>query len=136
MPYREIPAVLAAADVLVVPRPESRSGRFGFPSKLPEYLALGRAVVASDVGDQARVVRHRENGLVVTPGSAAALVEALRSLADPDLRRRLGEAGRRSAVEELCWDRVGERLQAFLTGLVGPATATAGGEPAAPASTP
>ena len=121
--YGEIPDVLAAADVLVVPRPRSRSGHYGFPSKLPEYLALGRAVVASNVGDQARVVRHDDNGLVVAPGSATELAAALRSLADPDLRRRLGEAGRRAAVDELSWSRVGERLQAFLFGLTRPAAA-------------
>lgn len=131
--YDEIPAVLAAADVLVVPRPESRSGRFGFPSKLPEYLALGRAVVATDVGDQARVVRHQDNGLVVAPGSATELAAALRSLADPERRRRLGAAGRLSAVEELSWERVGERAQAFLAGLAGPRPATAAAASAEPA---
>ena len=111
--------------MLVVPRPESRSGRYGFPSKLPEYLALGRAVVATDVGDQARVVRHDDTGLVVAPGSAAELAAAIGSLADPDLRRRLGDAGRRAAVDELSWRRVGRRLDAFLAGLVRPAAAAA-----------
>ncbi len=118
VPYAEIPAILGGADTLVVPRPDSRSGRYGFPSKLPEYLALGRPVVVTDVGDQARVVRDGDNGLVVPAGSVGALARALGSLADPELRRRLGGAGRRSAVDQLSWDHVGQRLQTFLGSLV------------------
>lgn len=118
VPYERVPEVLGRADVLVVPRPDCRSARFGFPSKLPEYLALGRAVVVSRVGEQGRVVRDGENGLVVPPGSAVALAEALRRLSDEALRRRLGAAGRESAEMELSWDAVGRRLQAFLDDLL------------------
>lgn len=134
VPYAEIPAVLASADVLTVPRPRCRSAHFGFPSKLPEYLALGRAVVVSDVGEQARVVRDGETGLVVPPGSAAALAVALKRLADPQLRHRLGKAGRREAETRLSWQQVGRRLQAFLQRIVALRSADGrlSGEPAMP----
>ena len=118
VPYAEVPALLARADVLTVPRPVSRSGAFGFPSKLPEYLALGRAVVVTDLGEQPRVVRDGENGLVVAPGSAAALAAALARLADPDLRRRLGKTAREDAESRLSWERVGRQLQEFFRRLV------------------
>ncbi len=119
VPYAEIPRVLAAADVLVVPRPVSRSARFGFPSKLPEYLALGRPVVVTDVGEQARVVEHQVTGLVVAAGSVAALADALTRLRDASLRRRLATAARQAAEERLTWDRRGRQLRAFLAAQTG-----------------
>lgn len=114
VPYEEIPGLLARADVLTVPRPDCRSARFGFPSKLPEYLALGRAVVVTDVGDQPRVVRDGENGLVVPAGNAAALAAALESLGDPERRRRLAAAARREAETRLSWTSIGQALHRFL----------------------
>ena len=71
----------------------------------------------SDVGEQARVVRHGDNGLVVPPGDPAALAAVLERLADPALRRSLGEAARRYAVDRLSWRRVGRALQQFLAGV-------------------
>ncbi len=119
VPYREIPTVLAAADILVVPRPDSRSARFGFPSKLPEYLALARPVVVTDVGEQARVVEHGVTGWVVAAGSAPALTAALHRLTDAELRQRLAAAGRQAAESRLGWDRCGRRLRAFLAARAG-----------------
>ena len=116
--YGRVPEVLGRADVLVVPRPDCRSARFGFPSKLPEYLALDRAVVVTDVGEQGRVVDDGKNGLVVPPGSPAHLAAALERLSDGELRRRLAAAGRRAAEGELSWARIGARLDSFLEDLL------------------
>jgi len=63
-----------------------------------EAMLVGRPVVASDVGGLRDVVQHGYNGFVVPPGDSDALASALDKLvADPALRRRLGEAGRDSA---------------------------------------
>jgi len=116
--YERVPEALAAADVLVIPRPDHRAARYGFPSKLPEYLALGRAVVATDVGDQGRVIEHRRTGLLVEPGSPASLATALAELADPVLRQRLADAGRKLAESSLTWTVIAARLVEFLRTLV------------------
>ncbi len=112
--YDRVPALLGSQDVLVIPRPRSRTARYGFPSKLPEYLALGRPVVATRVGAQGRLIDHLENGLLIAPGSVTQLEEALLQLQDPELRRRLGEAGRAYAVSRLSWSRIGADLDRFL----------------------
>ncbi|MFQ5350664.1 MAG: glycosyltransferase [Thermoanaerobaculia bacterium] len=70
-----------------------------------------------DVGDQRRVVRDGNNGLVIPPGSPAALAAALERLADPQLRRRLGRAARHDAETRLSWEGLGEILQEFLAGI-------------------
>ena len=61
-----------------------------------EAGGCGRPVVASDVGGISDIVAPGETGLLVAPGDSPAIATAvLQLLADPDLRDRMGEAGRR-----------------------------------------
>lgn len=74
-----------------------------------EALAAGRPVVASRTGGLARIVADGETGLLVPPGDAGALADALaRLLDDPALRARLGAAGRAHALAEYALARVQE----------------------------
>jgi len=82
---------LPAFDVVALP------SRFeGFSLAILEALLARSAMVATDVGSTEEVVRDGETGLLVPPDDPTALGEGIRKLlADRDLRRRLGEAGRR-----------------------------------------
>lgn len=115
--YEAVPEALARANVLVIPRPDSRPARAGFPSKLPEYMALGKALVITDVGDQGRVVRDGESGLVVPPSSSSALAAALERLRDEPLRDRLGQTARAVAQDELSWRAATDSLLDFFVRL-------------------
>lgn len=86
----EVPSFIRAMDVAVAPYPPQE--RFYFsPLKVLEYMATGRAVVASRIGQLAELIRDANTGLLVPPGDAAALAGAVRRLAtDESLRRRLG----------------------------------------------
>nr|MDQ3936097.1 glycosyltransferase family 4 protein [Actinomycetota bacterium] len=101
----EIPAHLDACDVLVSPHiPMPDMEFFGSPTKLFEYMASGRAIVASRLGQIGDVLEDERSALLVEPGNKAALVSALdRALADPDLRSRLGAEARRDAAERHSW---------------------------------
>jgi glycosyltransferase involved in cell wall biosynthesis len=106
-------AYLGAFDVFALP------SRFeGFPLVVLEALLAQSAVVAADVGSVAEAVRHEETGLLVPPDDSAALAAALRRLfEDPDLRRRVGEQGRRLVLERFTADHMTrgfERLYAEL----------------------
>jgi glycosyltransferase involved in cell wall biosynthesis len=94
--YRDDAArVVAAADVLALP-----SWTEGLPLVVLEAMALGRPVVATTVGGTPELVLDGETGLLVPPRDVEALTAALkRVLDDGDLRRRLGEAGRRRVAE-------------------------------------
>jgi glycosyltransferase involved in cell wall biosynthesis len=89
----DLAAAYAAADVLVSP-----SAYEGFGLTLVEGMAAGLAVVADAVGGVTDIVVDGETGLLLPPGDDDALRTALADLvADPDLRARMGAAGRRRA---------------------------------------
>lgn len=88
--------LLAATDVVV-----STSSTEGFPVGLLEALALGRPVVATDVGAVREIVREGTTGMVIPAGDAPALAGAIvRLLRDPSLCRALGARGREVARTE------------------------------------
>jgi glycosyltransferase involved in cell wall biosynthesis len=78
-----------------------------------EAMACGRPVVASTAGGAPEAVADGETGLLVPPDDVAAVVRAIdRLLADPALRRRMGEAGRRRVEEYFAMDRYIDRVLA------------------------
>ena len=94
--YRDdVPALLAAADLLVLP------SRFeGLPMSVIEAMLTGLPVVAANVRGPREQVVEGQTGLLVPPGDAAALAAALARLGrDPGLRAAMGAAGRARALE-------------------------------------
>lgn len=80
---------------------------------LAAAFANGRFVIASRVGGIADVVEHGVNGLLVPPGDARALADALLAVAaDEALRERLCEGARRTAVDRLCWSKIAAEMAA------------------------
>jgi glycosyltransferase involved in cell wall biosynthesis len=102
-------AWLPAFDVWVLP------SRFeGFPLALLEALLAESAVVATDVGSVAEVVRDDETGLLVPPEDAGALAAAMRRLLrDEALRSRLGAGGRRLVLERFTADHMARSFSAL-----------------------
>lgn len=75
-----------------------------------EAMATGRAVCASRVGGLRDAVLDQETGFLFEREDSAALAECLnRLLDDPNLRRRMGEAGRRRAETEFSWNQIASR---------------------------
>jgi glycosyltransferase involved in cell wall biosynthesis len=94
VPSAEVPALLAAADVCLVPLRQVPLFATFIPSKMFEYLAAGRAVIGSMAGEAAHILSEA-GGVVVPPGDSAALADAIGALAaDPGRRQVMGEAGR------------------------------------------
>jgi glycosyltransferase involved in cell wall biosynthesis len=110
-----VPALLERATVLVLPNlPTAISTRFTSPLKLFEYMAAGRAIVASDLPALREVLTDGVNALLVPAGDAGALARAVeRLLGDPALADRLGQAAFAGA-NEFSWDRRAERLEPVL----------------------
>src|SRR5215216_6193983 len=98
----EIARLLLDADVLTAPSvPTSDGRREGIPVVLMEAMGSGVPVIASDLSGIPELVNSKLTGLLVPPRDAKSLADALeRYIKDPDLRRRLGQAGRDKVVEE------------------------------------
>jgi glycosyltransferase involved in cell wall biosynthesis len=114
VPPATVPAMLARADVLALPNPASAlSTQATSPLKLFEYMAAGRAIIASDLPAIREVLTHDVTAWLVEPGSPDAIAAGLRRLAgDPPLRERLARAAR-AGVAEYSWDRRAERLESL-----------------------
>lgn len=103
---RDVRPYLAAASVIVLP-----SWREGTPTALLEAMAVGRALIATDVPGCREVLRDGENGILVPKGDVPALATAMEQLIlDPSMRRRMGAAGRAMAELEFSADRVADGL--------------------------
>ncbi|MGR8919554.1 MAG: glycosyltransferase family 4 protein, partial [Gammaproteobacteria bacterium] len=110
----DIGGCLAAADIAV-----SASHEEGFSNAVLEYLAAGLAIVATRAGGTAEAVVDGESGLLVTPGNAAELADALVRLAgDAGLRARLGSAARERAQTRFTEERCVARYRALYAGLL------------------
>jgi colanic acid biosynthesis glycosyl transferase WcaI len=112
-PRERIPALLAAADVAVATLGMRLQG--AVPSKIYEAMASARPLLLIAEGEAARRVERAECGLTVRPGDLDGAREAwIRLASDPELRARLGAAGRQAAETTYDRGRIAERLDRFL----------------------
>jgi len=110
VPHAEVPQWLNRFDIYVA---ASRLDSESFGVEVLEASACGLPVVVSDAGGLPEVVARDRTGLVVPRDDATALADALRSLIDaPDLRARLGQAGRARVLEHYEWQHAVDRMLA------------------------
>lgn len=104
-PRPSVARLLHECAVFVLP---SRSEPFGIV--VIEALACGKPVVATTVGGIPEIIQDGANGILVDPEDAHALAAQIRRLLrDPDLRERLGRAGRQRVNDSFQWQHTGER---------------------------
>ncbi|MFH0918995.1 MAG: glycosyltransferase [Fibrobacterota bacterium] len=109
----DIPSLLAAADLFVLPSENEPFGR-----ALVEAMLAGLPCVAFNQGGPAEIILHNETGWLVDERSAPALQDALaRLLSDAELRRVLGERAKIAAREQFPLARTLAGLATFYDGL-------------------
>ncbi|WP_318218230.1 glycosyltransferase family 4 protein [Streptomyces sp. SCL15-6] len=117
VPWAELPAHYGAGDVFAMPCRTRRGGLDveGLGIVYLEASATGLPVVAGDSGGAPDAVLDGETGWVVRGGDAAQTADRVTTLlADPELRRRMGERGRSWVEEKWRWDLLAEHLKALL----------------------
>jgi glycosyltransferase involved in cell wall biosynthesis len=121
IPHSSIPQYLDACDILVAPHVPMPDGTpfFGSPTKLFEYLAMARPIVASRLGQMSEILTDDDTAILVEPGDPHALAGAILRLAmDEPLRRRLGENARSIALSNYTWRHNAARVFSALQPLV------------------
>lgn len=111
--HSAVPSVLSLADVLVQPGTSDAFNDYRFPSKLPEFLATGRAVILP----RANIGREMQDGVncvLLNRGDAMEVAQALeRLIGNREHASRIGKAGQRFCAERLDWTRSAAALDAF-----------------------
>jgi glycosyltransferase involved in cell wall biosynthesis len=118
IPIAEVPRAIAAADVGLAPTKINRFTEMSLSTKLFEYGAMGRPIVASALP---LVERTFPTGGVATyrPGDPVDLGAALLRLVDDPAGRESGVALARARIAELAWDREADRLMELVDRLAG-----------------
>ena len=132
VPQAETPRYLAASDILISPHVPNQDGSrfFGSPTKLFEYMAMGKGIVASDLEQIGQVLGNslripdlpfvgepsdHKLAVLVRPGDEKELIAGIRFLVEqPDWRRYLGANARREVLARYTWDH---HVKAILEGL-------------------
>lgn len=114
VPEEELAAYLCTAGVAVAPYPKGAAAE---PQRLMEYMACGRAIVATNLPWMRDIIRQGKNGMLVPPGDEEALASAvIFLLSRRDVALRIGEAARRDAVERFGKRACAGRLRAIYAG--------------------
>jgi glycosyltransferase involved in cell wall biosynthesis len=106
IPQAQGPAHLASCDILISPHIPNPDGTpfFGSPTKLFEYMAMGKGIVASDLDQIAEILKHDETAFLTKPADPDSLMMGLKALIDDEPKRiRLGKAARKEVVLKYTW---------------------------------
>lgn len=104
--HERIPGVYALIDILVYPRYRMRLTDLVTPLKPLEAMAMGKALIASDVGGHRELIQNERTGLLFPAGNVPALVDAIvQSLRNADLRRVREAQAKDWVQKEHSWDK-------------------------------
>lgn len=111
--HRHLPPLMALADIFVQPGQPDAFNDYRFPSKLPEFFALGRPVILPRT-NLGHVVRHGTDAYVLDRADAAGIAAAVTELHhNPALRERLAQGARTFAEQHFSWRRSAEAVAEF-----------------------
>ncbi|MEI9958274.1 MAG: glycosyltransferase [Ferruginibacter sp.] len=104
-------ALLNTCDIFCMTRINSKFANAGFPFKLGEFLASGKGVIATNVGDVSKYLHNEENSLLITPDSVSGIKNALLTFVnDPEKIHALGKEARKTAEKYFDSDKVSLKL--------------------------
>ena len=110
LPHNEVWRFNAECDVLVIPRPDNMVNKLSFPSKLMEYLASGKPVVASKTSDIHKIITHGVDGMLHDPGDIEGFIKCFLALKDVNLRTKIGGNAAKLAKERYTWEIQGKKF--------------------------
>lgn len=114
--YEEVPGYLKGMDIMLIPRPSNSVTEYALPLKLFEYMAMAKAVVATDVGGAREIIKDKENGLLIPandiPKNLTKSFYLLKS--NPELKKKIEINALNFIRNNLTWDKQIDKLDEFL----------------------
>lgn len=113
IPQEEAVKYLAACDIYVSPHVPNPDGTefFGSPTKLFEYMAMEKPIIASRLGQIGQILEHKKTAYLVKPADVEELADAIYEVASNlDCYKYLGENARREVLREYTWEKHVSRI--------------------------
>jgi glycosyltransferase involved in cell wall biosynthesis len=120
-PLSAMPAFMTASDALLLHLDKAPHRMGTIPGKLFAYMSCARPVLLGLEGEGAELVQEAGCGVVIEPQNPESMALGVAKLADPESRRRMGEASRRTAVGQYDRRKVLARLERRLEEIAGKA---------------
>ena len=100
----KMPSLLSNAQALVLARPNNVQSRYGFPTKLGEYLATGNPVIVTNVGEIGTFLRDRENAIILPPDDVNSFAYGMAWVVNhPEEAAQIGRKGKELAQTEFSY---------------------------------
>jgi glycosyltransferase involved in cell wall biosynthesis len=118
VPHAQAPRYISCMDIVLAPYPKVD---FWYPSsvKIFEYMAAGKAVVATDVGQVPEIIEDGVNGYLFDPDREQELGEKIMALVDSsETRRRFGERARHDVEKKWNWKNMAEQMIEVFDGVL------------------
>lgn len=109
----QIPEILALADILIQPGKADEFNKYRFPSKLPEFMAMGKPLIlpAINIGC---MLKNEEEAIVLEKADAISIVDAVKRVnASQDMRQKLSDGALKFAREHFSWEKQSDKLKDF-----------------------
>ncbi|MFQ5821144.1 MAG: glycosyltransferase [Candidatus Heimdallarchaeota archaeon] len=113
-PESLLPIYLSAADIFLMPMENNIFEKSRLPLRLCDYMAAGRPIIASPVGEVNKIIKQYEIGIVPHQNSVDAFVECIEKLiCDKKLAQTLGRRGKKAAMEVFSWKKSAKLLNSL-----------------------
>jgi glycosyltransferase involved in cell wall biosynthesis len=116
--HEDVLTLMEVSDVCLFPFPRIETVNCIYPVKIFEYMAMGKAIVATRLKGISEVIRDEVNGLLVEPDDAREMADAIFKIHEnPNLRKRL-EANAQKDAEKYDWKIINEKINKVISSLV------------------
>lgn len=117
VPAKKMPEMLSGAQILALDRPDNIQAKYGFPTKLGEYLLTGKPVVVTKVGDIPSFLSDKVSALLASPNNPEDFAAKLAWVCEhPQEAGKIGENGKKVALEHFNSDIEAMKLRNIILG--------------------
>ena len=119
VPYTEMPSLLVESEILALARPDTAFAKYGFPTKLGEYLCTGNPVVVTNVGEIGNYLTDNLNCVMARPDSVEDFAEKLCwTIENSEEGKRIGAEGRKVALTAFSSSEQTKKALVFMESLI------------------